>query len=395
MVILASTFEALRFVKDRRNGPTNNALSWIIQLMMNCCVRWPLLIAGLFALLLVTPSLYAHESIGSISNTLVTVDGNRVDYYLNVPVALKSLMFSTSEHDWYRDYFADTIKLRSGETDCRLYAMSPFATQKSGNEIVHLNYRCEQPVQSLSISSEAFLDLDDKHVQMLKLVKAGDLRTVLNEGMFNSKQREMRIANVHGVSSLLLNRIWRFLKIGVEHIITGYDHILFVISVILITTGLRDALKVVTAFTVAHSITLALAFFGLVSLPASIVEPLIALTIVYVAFENIVLRRYSKRWLLVFLFGLVHGLGFVGVLKDITMSRDELVSALLAFNLGIEFGQILIVVPLLLMLRSIREHNWQPQVIRYASLSMGIMGLVWFIDRVPFGSLFDMVRGSA
>jgi len=356
--------------------------------------RLQVLSALTWALLMVSPNTQAHESIGSVSNTLLTVNGNSVDYFLNIPAVLKKTMFSTSELDWYREYFATTIKLRNGDTHCKLNTMSPFMTQDSGNEIVHLNYQCDQPVTSLNINSEAFLDLDDKHVQMLKLVSHNDLRQVLNEGMISNKQRQMQIDNVQQASSLLLNRVWRFIKLGVQHIITGYDHILFVISIILITVGLRDTLKVITSFTIAHSITLALAFFGLLSIPASIVEPLIALTIVYVAYENLLRKRFKRRWLLTFVFGLVHGLGFVGVLQEITMSRDELISSLVAFNLGIELGQILIVIPLLWILKLVREKNWQPQVIRYASLATGLAGMIWFIDRVPFASLLEMATGS-
>jgi len=356
--------------------------------------RLQVLSALTWALLMVSPNTQAHESIGSVSNTLLTVNGNSVDYFLNVPAVLKKTMFSTSELDWYREYFTTTIKLRNADTHCKLKTMSPFMTQDSGNEIVHLNYQCDQPVTSLNINSEAFLDLDDKHVQMLKLVSHNDLRQVLNEGMISNQQRELQIDNVQQASSLLLNRVWRFIKLGVQHIITGYDHILFVISIILITAGMRDTLKVITSFTIAHSITLALAFFGLLSIPASIVEPLIALTIVYVAYENLVRKRFKRRWLLTFVFGLVHGLGFVGVLQEITMSRNELVSSLVAFNLGIEFGQILIVIPLLWILKLVREQNWQPQLIRYASLATGLAGMVWFIDRVPFASMLEMVTGS-
>jgi len=362
--------------------------------MFKIIFRLQVLSALTWVMLMVSPNIQAHESIGSVSNSLLTVKGNSVDYFLNIPAVLKKTMFSTSELDWYREYFTTTIKLRNGDTHCKLNSMSPFMTQDSGNEIVHLNYLCDQPVTSLNINSEAFLDLDDKHVQVLKLVSSHDLHQVLNEGMISNKQREMQIENVEQAGSLLLNRVWRFIKLGVQHIITGYDHILFVISIILITAGMRDTLKVITSFTIAHSITLALAFFGLLSIPASIVEPLIALTIVYVAYENLVQKRFKRRWLLTFVFGLVHGLGFVGVLQEITMSRDELVSSLVAFNLGIEFGQILIVIPLLWILKLVREKNWQPQVIRYASLSTGMAGMIWFIDRVPFASLFEMVAGG-
>ncbi len=350
--------------------------------------------ASLFVLLLAVPAVQAHESIGTVSHALAVVDGKTVNYYLTVPQALNRLMFATTETAYYQDYFRRTLLLSNEGQGCSLAAMSPFSTLKSGNQIVHLRYQCAGPVSSLAIASESLLDLDDKHVQTVRVVPADDLKQVLGEAVLDLKHRSAQIDLSSAEAPLLLSRIKRFLALGVEHILTGYDHVLFIVAVILGTVGIREAVKVVTAFTLAHSITLGLGFFGVVSLPAAIVEPLIALTIVYVAIENLWLRRHRLRWLLIFGFGLIHGLGFVGVLQEITFSKGALLSALLAFNLGIELGQLLIVVPLVALLLLWRERSWQPRLIRYGSIATGVAGLVWLLERVPMQAVFGVVRDA-
>ncbi len=325
----------------------------------------------------------AHDSIGTVSNTVIVVNNAVIDYYMTIPKKLLPLMFATSETDYYRGYFSRTQTLESNGRGCPLTDMSPFGTLPSSDKIVHLKYRCPEPISEFVIKSEALLDIDDKHAQTVKVVNPNNLKDVLAEGILDVRHRNLHIAQVSGSSDLLLDRIGRFVALGIEHILTGFDHVLFIVSVILVTAGIREAVKLVTSFTVAHSITLALAYFDIISLPNAVVEPLIALTIIYVALENLFIRTHRFRWLLVFAFGLVHGLGFVGVLKQLTFSQNELLSSLLAFNAGIELGQLVIVIPLVVLLAILRKHQWQPMAIRYASFVTGSAGLVWFVDRIP------------
>ncbi len=338
--------------------------------------------------------LQAHESIGTVSHAMAVVDGATVNYYLTVPQQLDELMFATTETAYYQDYFRRTLLLNNDGQSCPLMAMAPFSRLTSGNQIVHLTYQCKAAVSALTVSSESLLDLDDKHVQTLRVVVADNLRQVLGEAVLDLKHRSAQIDLSAAEAPLLLSRVKRFLTLGVEHILTGYDHVLFIIAVILGTVGIREAVKVVTAFTLAHSLTLGLGYFGVISLPGAIVEPLIALTIVYVAVENLWLRRHRLRWALIFAFGLIHGLGFVGILQEITFSKTELLSALLAFNLGIELGQLAIVIPLVALLLLWRERPWQPRLIRYGSIATGIAGLVWLVERVPMQSWFDTAGGG-
>jgi len=178
-----------------------------------------------------------------------------------------------------------------------------------------------------------------------------------------------------------------FFLLGVEHIATGYDHLLFVLALVLCGGSLLQLLKIITAFTLAHSVTLGAAAFDLVTLPSTLVEAVIALSIAYVAFENLFPRfAVSHRWHISFLFGLVHGFGFSSVLKEIGLPKDSLIWSLLNFNLGVEAGQlvaVLIAVPLLMQLR---KTSHEARVVRGLSAAVLVVGLVLFVERALFGA---------
>jgi len=179
-----------------------------------------------------------------------------------------------------------------------------------------------------------------------------------------------------------------YLKLGFTHIVpAGPDHILFVLGIFLLSRRLKDILKQVTAFTVAHTLTLGLSIYGIVSLPASIVEPLIALSIVFVAVENVVTPEMRpSRLALVFAFGLLHGLGFAGVLSQLGLPRSEFVTALLSFNLGVEGGQLAVIgIATLLLGLPFRQRGWYRQrVVVPASCLIAAVGLYWSVQRVFF-----------
>lgn len=176
----------------------------------------------------------------------------------------------------------------------------------------------------------------------------------------------------------------RYVYLGYEHILPrGVDHILFVLGLYLLSTRLRPLLLQVTAFTVAHSTTLALSLYGIFSLPPRVVEPLIALSIAWVAVENI-LTTELKPWrpAVVFLFGLMHGLGFAGVLRDIGLPRREFLSALVGFNVGVELGQVSVICLALAVAGWFRGRVWyRPRMAIPASAAIAAVGLFWAIQR--------------
>lgn len=177
----------------------------------------------------------------------------------------------------------------------------------------------------------------------------------------------------------------QYLVLGYTHILPkGLDHILFVLGIFLLSPRLKPMLWQVTAFTVAHSITLGLSIYGIVSLPSRIVEPLIAVSIAYVAIENVVTRELKPwRLALVFMFGLLHGLGFAGVLRELGLPRSEFLTALLTFNLGVEAGQLTIIAAALLAVSPFMKKGWyRRRVVIPASLFIAMVGLYWTIARV-------------
>lgn len=178
----------------------------------------------------------------------------------------------------------------------------------------------------------------------------------------------------------------QYTVLGFTHILPyGLDHILFVLGLYLLSTRWKPLLIQVTAFTVAHSITLALTIYGVFSLPSSIVEPLIALSIAYVAIENIITKElHAWRPFVVFGFGLLHGMGFAGVLEEIGMPRSEFVTALVTFNVGVELGQ-LSVISLAFLLTGLwfRHKAWyRNRFVIPASLAIAATGLYWTVERV-------------
>ena len=177
----------------------------------------------------------------------------------------------------------------------------------------------------------------------------------------------------------------RYGVIGFKHIIPeGLDHILFVIGLFLLAAKIRPLLIQITAFTVAHTITLGLSIYGVFSLPSNIVEPLIALSIAIVAVENVITERiHPWRPILVFCFGLIHGLGFAGALGEIGLPQDEFLWALVSFNVGVEVGQILVVGLAFLLIGFFRTRSWyRSRLTIPISCLVGLVGLYWTVERV-------------
>ena len=177
----------------------------------------------------------------------------------------------------------------------------------------------------------------------------------------------------------------QYLGLGYTHILPkGLDHILFVLGLFLLSTKLRPLLLQVTAFTVAHTITLALTVYGVFSLAPTIVEPLIALSIAYVAVENLVTAELKPwRIVLVFAFGLLHGMGFAGVLADLGLPRGDFVTALVTFNVGVEAGQLSVIAAAFAAVAAVRDRPWyRGRIVVPLSLGIAGVGLFWTVQRV-------------
>ena len=179
-----------------------------------------------------------------------------------------------------------------------------------------------------------------------------------------------------------------YIVIGFEHIVPlGLDHILFILGLFLLSTHWRPLLWQVTMFTIAHTITLGLAMNGLIDLPARIVEPLIALSIAYVGVENLMTEKlHRRRLVLVFAFGLLHGLGFAGVLSDFGMPDDEFVTALISFNVGVELGQIAVLLAAFVTLRIwfSDARQYRNLVVQPGSIMISMIAMYWFVERLEW-----------
>ena len=177
--------------------------------------------------------------------------------------------------------------------------------------------------------------------------------------------------------------------LGIEHILLGIDHLLFVLALILITKGKWKIIKTITAFTIAHSITLSLAALGYVSFPGAPVEAVIALSIVFLAIElvhNLEGKQTltsRKPWIVAFSFGLLHGFGFAGALSDIGLPQQDIPLTLAFFNVGVELGQIMFVVVVLLFLRIVNlKSNWPAYMKKIPAYAIGSIAAFWMIQRV-------------
>lgn len=178
---------------------------------------------------------------------------------------------------------------------------------------------------------------------------------------------------------------WVYLKLGFEHIVPlGLDHILFVLSIFFLSSSLKTVLWQATAFTVAHSITLGLAMYGYITPLPALVEPLIALSIFFVAVENMLVRELRPgRVAVVFGFGLVHGMGFAGVLGELGLPPGSYFNALISFNIGVELGQIaVILVAYLLCAKWFAQKNWyRKSIVNPVSFAIALTALYWTVER--------------
>jgi hypothetical protein len=171
-------------------------------------------------------------------------------------------------------------------------------------------------------------------------------------------------------------------QLGISHILEGYDHLLFLLTLLVAASGWRQMVGIITAFTAAHSVTVGLAVFGVARLPEKLVECTIAASIVWVAAENLFQGGGRNRWRQTFAFGLVHGFGFAGALLELQLPREGLAWSLLLFNTGVEAGQLLVVAPLFPLLLLLRRTPWSGLVQKALSGAALAMALVWLAQRL-------------
>lgn len=277
-------------------------------------------------------------------------------------------------------FLGDNLRLTNGEGNKGTLTVKPLETANlpliqgspSSHSTLLLTYTWSLPTLGITIDYDLFLPGVSTARCLATILPAGESQTFV----FTPENR--RFSLIH---DSVWQQIWSFVLLGIEHIFTGYDHILFLISLLIMGDGLNYLFKVVTAFTLSHSVTLALAVLNIVTLPVRLVESAIALTIIYVASENLWRKNFQWRWLLTFCFGLIHGLGFAGILKGINLPQSNLALSLVSFNVGVEIGQVMIVAIAFFLLRNLHKYSWELTFRRLVSACIVAIGLFWFVQR--------------
>lgn len=248
------------------------------------------------------------------------------------------------------------------------------------NDAAALTFRIAQaPAGALSVDTDLF-PYDPQHQSFVNLYEGGELR---QQWIFNSESAPKTY--YPGTTAGVLAVMGTFIPSGIHHILIGPDHLLFILGLMLLSGSLGTLVRIVTAFTVGHSVTLALAVLDIVNIPASVVEPAIALTIVVVGADNLLRGggRDLRAWM-AFAFGLVHGFGFAGVLREFGLPQEALGWSLFSFNVGVELGQLAVVVPLAFALAWLKSRSpaWYTRVVTGGSIAIIGAGAFWFVQRV-------------
>ncbi len=348
---------------------------------------------------------YAHKP--SDSYLILKPSGNAVEGQWDI--SLRDLDFAIGL-DTNGDAQITWGEVRAKHGEIAAYAMSRLALSNAGKgcpvsvsehlidehtdgkyAVLRFTAQCELPIDILGARYGLFFDIDPQHKGLLRLQYAGTTSSAIFTP--DKAAQEFTLGRPDQLQQFL-----DFCGEGIWHIWIGFDHILFLLALLLPAVLYREnkqwnavsafapafwsVLKIVTAFTIAHSITLSLATLGVVSLPSRLVESTIAASVVIAAMNNVFPLFSERRWAMAFLFGLIHGFGFASVLSDLGLPQDALLLTLIGFNVGVEVGQLAIVavfLPIAFVLR--RGLFYRKVVLIGGSLLIAILALAWFIER--------------
>ena len=342
-------------------------------------------------------SAHAHQV--KLSTARVTVDGDRT---VSVEVALKGSdadrLAGTNVFDAQRDSVDPTLVAASAAPilayvnahvavtglDGKACVAGAAALVPDGDGVIYRNAFSCRNVRGDIVYRSTVLTAIDPSARQIVLIGEG---ANVPQALLDARNTTVTLSTP---APLLLSTMQRYLVAGIEHIFLGYDHIAFLVGVVLWARRLVPVIKIVTAFTIAHSITLSLAALNIIVLPGVVVEPAIAASIVFVAMENFFSRDIDSRWRVTFAFGLIHGFGFAGALREFGLPANAVVPALAAFNIGVEVGQVAIVsivVPALIVLdRLMATDRAKPvraaSLVYALSLLISLLGSYWLLTRL-------------
>lgn len=342
-------------------------------------MKWTNFMVVTGALLLTFAVAVAHQG-GMTGYATVSVVGQSVRYSLTLPA--EGLGDTARDLRALSAAVARYVTIESDGAACvgvPAESSSP-STEHARVEVVVL-YACATAIHRFSIRDgiDALLGADHHTITDIQWLGGG------RQVIFEKDRRSVSVVITPDVSRSDVpgGSLASYLRLGVEHIIGGIDHLLFLLALLALTKTIWQTVKVVTAFTAAHSITLSLAVLGMVDVPSSIVEPLIAASIVWVAMENLLAPAgFGRRWLVAAVFGLVHGLGFASALSELGLPREALVRALLGFNIGVELGQLVFVVAVMPPLAWASRPGCLPHLPQFMSGAVALTGMAWFVQRL-------------
>ena len=367
----------------------------------------------LILLMLISPLCWSHKSSDSFINLAVTNESivGRWDIALrDLEYALALDVDADGEITWselrtrfqeIESYAFSRLQIKNGTDECiRKTGLLQVDHHSDGAyAVLNFNMDCASTVDQLTVEYQLLFDLDPTHRGLIQISK--------------DKSREFVVLSPENPqiaidfnSSNQWQTFRQFVTEGIWHIWIGYDHILFLLCLLLpsvvrktplgwvqndhFTNTLWQVGKIVTAFTLAHSITLLLAVLQLVSLPSRLIESAIAFSVIVVAVNNVYPFFNERAWFVAFIFGLIHGFGFASVLTNLGLSMDSLGASLFGFNVGVEIGQLVIVSVFLPIAHQLRSYWFYKRVILHAgSQAIMLLAVVWFLQRAFDLSIFE------
>jgi hypothetical protein len=361
---------------------------------------------------LVTANAFAHKA----SDSYLTIERNGSEIRGQWDIALRDLDVAIgvdgnndgallwqevkAKHNEIAGYALSRLTLSANEQACRLDVTEQLLDRHTDGAygVLRLNGQCEASAGTLKIDYRLLFDIDAQHRGLLKLTD-GEQTT---SAIFSVEKPTLEFAQNVSAGNSIANTLPGFIADGTKHIAIGFDHILFLIALLLPAVMIRNGRKwqpvttlpkaligiasIVTAFTIAHSITLSLATLGIVSVPSRWVESLIAASVAITAIDNVVpcFPRFlqQRRWLVAFAFGLIHGFGFASVLRELNLPRADLVLSLVGFNVGVEIGQLALVALVLPIIYALRTRAAYPQfVVTGGSMAIMVLATGWLLER--------------
>jgi hypothetical protein len=327
-----------------------------------------------------------HAHLGRISYSDVVVEDETVFYRLKfaahlIPGTGPTMAGRLKRHDILRmepdieRWLSASVRIRSGDGPCQPEILESAGPDERDNLVIVLAYDCPAAVESVRIEFHAF----DESIEDFENIVSLEIGGTKVGYVFSPGEPLLAYggeADEAGASSFR-----QFFELGVEHIWTGYDHLLFLLALLLPGGSVLRLAGIVTAFTVAHSLTLALAVLGILSLPSTPVEIAIAASIVYAAATNLRSGAADHRIALTFFFGLIHGFGFAGILQTAGLVEGAVLVPLAAFNIGVEAGQLVVVVAAVAVLRVIGRAIAPSKIRNGGSWLIIAAGVFWLVER--------------